>query len=69
MDLGFRYLTAFKTRQGTFQWNILLFGLKVGPVWFQAFINTQLNELLDMFASTYVDDVLIYTEDPLEQTY
>ena len=54
-----RYLTAFKTRQGTFRWKVLPFGLKVGPAWWQAFINAQLNELLDLFASAYADDVLV----------
>jgi hypothetical protein len=62
VDPGSRYLTAFTTRQGTFQWKVLPFGLKVGPAWFQAFINAQLNELLDLFASAYADDVLIYSE-------
>ena len=26
-----RHLTSFKTRQGTFRWKVLPFGLKVGP--------------------------------------
>ena len=43
--------------------------MKVGPAWFQAFINAQLNELLDAFASAYADDVLIYTEDKSEQVH
>ncbi|CAJ2509782.1 Uu.00g056820.m01.CDS01 [Anthostomella pinea] len=46
----------------TFQWKVLPFGLKVGPAWFQGFINAQLNELLDLFASAYADDVLVYSE-------
>ena len=32
MHANSRYLTAFKTRQGTFRWKVLPFGLKVGPV-------------------------------------
>ena len=28
-----RYLTSFCTRQGTFQWKVLPFGLKTGPAW------------------------------------
>jgi hypothetical protein len=57
-----RYLSAFRTRQGTFRWKVLPFGFQVGPAWWQAFINAQLNELLDFFASAYADDVLIYTD-------
>lgn len=61
--VGSEYLTAFRTRQGTFQWKVLPFGLKVGPAWWQDFINAQLNELLDLFASAYADDVLIYSDE------
>ena len=64
-----RYLTAFKTRQGTFRWKVFPFGLKVGPAWLQAFINSLLNELLDKFASAYANDVLIYTDKDDEETH
>ena len=59
--VGSEYLTAFKTRQGTFQWKVLPFGLKVGPAWWQSFINAQLHELLDYCASAFADDVLIFS--------
>ena len=55
-----RGLTAFRTRQGTFRWKVLPFGLKVGPAWWQEFINSQLQDLLDRCASAYADDVLLY---------
>jgi RNase H-like domain found in reverse transcriptase/Reverse transcriptase (RNA-dependent DNA polymerase)/Integrase zinc binding domain len=67
MSVGSEHLTAFKTRQGTFQWKVLPFGLKVGPAWWQDFINAQLNELLDRFASAYADDVLIYSDGSVEE--
>jgi len=35
----------------------------VGPAWWQSFINTQLNELLNHFASAYTNDVLIYSNE------
>ncbi|XP_044716909.1 reverse transcriptase (RNA-dependent DNA polymerase) domain-containing protein [Hirsutella rhossiliensis] len=41
---------------------LLPFGLKVGPAWFQQFINAQLHDLLDRCASAYADDVLIYSD-------
>jgi hypothetical protein len=66
MAIGSEHLTAFKTRFGTFQWKVLPFGLKVGPAWFQAFVNAQLNELLDFCASAYADDILIYSDDEKE---
>lgn len=64
-----RYLTAFRTRQGTFRWKVLPFGLKVGPAWWQAFINAQLNELLDLFASAYADDVLVYSDEDKDEPH
>jgi hypothetical protein len=33
MHADSRHSTAFKTRQGTFRWKVLPFGLKVGPAW------------------------------------
>jgi hypothetical protein len=66
MDIDSRYLTAFRTRYGTFQWKVLPFGLKVGPAWFQSFINAQLNELLDDCASAYADDVIVYSDEDRE---
>lgn len=57
------YLTAFKTRFGTYRWKVLPFGLKVGPSWFQQFINMQIHELLDFCASAYADDVLIHSDE------
>ncbi|XP_044721115.1 reverse transcriptase (RNA-dependent DNA polymerase) domain-containing protein [Hirsutella rhossiliensis] len=62
MDPDSEYLTAFRTRFGTFRWKVLPFGLKVGPAWFQQFINAQLHDLLDRCASAYADDVLIYSD-------
>jgi transposase InsO family protein len=69
IDPGSRYLTSFRTRQGTFEWNVLPFGLNVGPAWWQAFINAQLNELLDECASAYADDILIYGEGDNEDAH
>jgi hypothetical protein len=58
-----RHLTAFKTCQGTFRWKVLPFGHKVRPVWWQAFINAQLNERLDLFTSACADDVLVHINE------
>jgi hypothetical protein len=69
MHADSRYLTAFKTRQGTFRWKVLPFGLKVGPAWWQAFINAQLNELQDLFASVYDIDVLVYTDEDSDEAH
>jgi len=39
------------------------FGLKNAPTTFQRLINNTLREYLDDFAITYLDDILIYSDD------
>ena len=39
------------------------FGLKNAPVTFQRLINDTLREYLDDFAITYLDNILIYSDD------
>ena len=40
------------------------FGLFNTPATFQGYINKILAEMLDVFIIVYLDDILIYTEDP-----
>jgi hypothetical protein len=42
------------------------FGLANGPAAFQRYINCVLRSVLDVYASAYVDDILIYTSGDLE---
>ena len=42
----------------------MLFGLSNAPATFQGYINKTLAEKLDIFVIVYLDDILIYTEDP-----
>lgn len=58
---GHEYLTAFNTRFGQFEYLVLPFGLCNGPSTFQQFINTTLQEYLDIFVTAYLDDVLVYS--------
>ncbi len=41
----------------------MLFGLKNAPATFQRLINDTLREYLDDFAITYLNDILIYSDD------
>jgi len=41
----------------------MLFGLKNAPATFQRLINNMLREYLDDFAITYLNDILIYSDD------
>ena len=42
----------------------MLFGLFNASASFQGYINKILAEKLDIFVIVYLDDILIYTEDP-----
>lgn len=62
---GDEWKTAFNTRYGLFEWQVVPFGLCNGPSVFQRYINFVLRDLLDNCASAYVDDVLVYSKGPL----
>ena len=59
-------LTTFRTRYGSYKYRVLPFGLCNGPASFQRFINSVLFDYIDDFCTAYIDDILIYSEDPLE---
>jgi len=61
MAEGDEYLTAFRTRYGLFEYNVMPFGLTGAPSTFQHYINDSLREYLDIFCTAYLDDVLIYS--------
>ena len=59
-------LTTFRTRYGSYKYRVMPFGLCNGPATFQRFINSVLFDYIDDFCTAYIDDILIYSEDPLE---
>jgi hypothetical protein len=63
MAEGDEWKTAFRTRYGLFEYNVVPFGLSNAPSAFQHFINDVLHEHLDEFCSAYIDDILIYSND------
>ena len=58
---GDEWMTAFRCRLGLFEWLVTPFGLINAPASFQRYINEQLRENLDINATAYMDDILIYT--------
>jgi Reverse transcriptase (RNA-dependent DNA polymerase) len=59
-------LTTFRTRYGSYKCKVVPFGLTNGPATYQRYMNDILFEYLDDFATAYLDDILIYSEDPKE---
>ena len=58
--------TSFRTRYGTYKCKVLPFGLCNGPATYQRYMNDVLMDYLDDFCTAYLDDILIYSEDPKE---
>jgi len=56
--------TAFRTRWGLYECLVMPFGLTNAPATFQSFMNAILHEHLDVFCTGYLDDILIFSEDP-----
>ena len=66
MDSSSEEFTSFRTRFGMYKYKILPFGLTNGPATYQRYVNDILLDYLDVFCTAYLDDILIYSDDPLE---
>jgi len=58
--------TAFRTRYGLFELQVLPFGLTNAPSTFQDMMNHILSDLLDVGVLAYMDDILIYAKNEEE---
>ncbi|KAJ8457717.1 hypothetical protein ONZ51_g11357 [Trametes cubensis] len=56
--------TAFRTRYGSFKWLVMPFGLSNAPAAFQRFVNDIFADMLDVCVIVYLDDILIYSDNP-----
>ena len=65
---GDEWKTAFRTRYGHFEYCVMPFGLSNAPATFQVYINHALVGLVDVTCVVYLDDILIYSEDPEQHT-
>ena len=58
-----KWKTAFCTRYGHFEYQVMLFGPPNASASFQDYINKILGKKLDIFVVVYLDNILIYTKD------
>lgn len=63
---GDEWKTAFITRFGLFECLVANFGMTGAPSSFQHYINNVLFDILDHYATAYLDDILIYSNSPSE---
>ncbi len=63
MKEGDEWKTAFWTWYEHYEYCVMPFGLANAPATFQGFINYALQDLLDICCITYLDDILIYSDD------
>ena len=66
MKEGDEWKTTFWTWYGHYEYCVMPFGLANALATFQGFINYALWDLLDICCITYLDDILIYSDDDAE---
>src|SRR5258707_10352532 len=54
--------TAFHTHYGSYEWQVMPFGLSNASASFQRFINEALGDLMDVCMVGYLDDILVYLD-------
>jgi hypothetical protein len=60
------WINADGLSSGSFEYNVIPFGLTNAPAAFQSFMNDIFADVRDDFVVVYLDDILIYSEDPVK---
>ncbi|SJL05245.1 related to TY3B TY3B protein [Armillaria ostoyae] len=63
---GEEWKTVFQTCYSSFEWHVMPFGLTNAPMAFQCFMNDIFADMLDVSIVVYLDDILIYSDNPTD---
>ena len=66
---GDKWKTAFRTKEGLFKYQVMLFGLQNAPSVFQRFMNHIFRDLLGKGVVVYLDDILIHAKTKEENIH
>ncbi|MBW0471306.1 hypothetical protein O181_011021 [Austropuccinia psidii MF-1] len=59
---GDEHLTAFRTKYGSYEYLVMPFGLRYSPASFQNLVNDIYQDLLDVYAVAYLDDIMVFSK-------